>query len=917
MLENYAGDCLEYEEKLKLLTSEEKGSAEAEISEDGSILENATQPPAIDPPPQPLFHSKYIIDELSQVMSETSDHFFAKTGGWRVTANAARFERMLDERYGVFRPFITKYPGIEHFVRSVQRKYAVGYFSPFRQGSPPIPRSTAIVILFLMYRGSMRWEIMVLSVLFFLVGLQPWALVSIIVLIQFLFNRRKRRPRGSMKSSIPLVKPYYQVDPHSSTLSTEDSITRKYQYLELAIGEPLDQNDIIDTANFDTLILGYGPACLYAASLLSRAGRKVLVLSSCQDASGCLTLEYCRDAKTASMFKSVPFDVEASNVAKVSMQQEILAPALRTTTDLQGGIRFVQIGSDADGHAFEVLSIPGMGAEDASHEIPFILKSAGGPRAIMEEAAMTLGDGFPALDGSVGESTVGAYMLACETMNTSSSLFYLSKLLPDSINNLRSSSTYQDSAIRYASSFLNKCFPLNPHTRSLMAGIGMRGENIRPSAASMAVHVTNVCAATSGEGMHYPIGGPRAICRAFANVIERSGGRIVTNVQMKELLFDESSPPDLTTTKPDEGPPPPRCIGVKLEDGREVRFALDRCNGNNRSSKPEPAIISFEGFIDTFVRLLPDDIRTKYKVPRGLPALAERRPVFKVLFALEGSAQDLEVTGADYYRLPNASIAKDEYDSNTGTVTQGEIGGTDESFHSEEEQKDIVESTNEDGSSETVKLAGDAGGERRGKKSRRRCKFDAGVSWLSISFPSAKDPSFEARHGKITTCVVTIEADDDFVTAFDTKPKLYSINKPTAATSGELERLLERVKKDLVSTYPQVEGRIRHSELRGPYRRGLSHSPERFAAKGVRPQGPYPHLFIGGSDLTVGESFSAAMVGGWLAANAVVGYDFVDYLFLGKNVTSDLEQFLENPDLPETEDLAVPLVETPSANSET
>ena len=78
---------------------------------------------------------------------------------------------------------------------------------------------------------------------------------------------------------------------------------------------------------------------------------------------------------------------------------------------------------------------------------------------------------------------------------------------------------------------------------------------------------------------------------------------------------------------------------------------------------------------------------------------------------------------------------------------------------------------------------------------------------MQISFPSAKDPSFESRHGKITTCVVTIEADDDFVTPFETKPKLFAIQKHKTEASGDHQRLMERVKKDLLDTFPQLEGK--------------------------------------------------------------------------------------------------------------
>ena len=58
--------------------------------------------------------------------------------------------------------------------------------------------------------------------------------------------------------------------------------------------------------------------------------------------------------------------------------------------------------------------------------------------------------------------------------------------------------------------------------------------------------------------------------------------------------------------------------------------------------------------------------------------------------------------------------------------------------------------------------------------------------------------------------------------------------------------------------------------------------------------------------MTVGESFGGEIVGGWLVANSVVGYSAIDLLFLKKNITSDIADYLELPDIPEEPDVAVP-----------
>lgn len=124
---------------------------------------------------------------------------------------------------------------------------------------------------------------------------------------------------------------------------------------------------------------------------------------------------------------------------------------------------------------------------------------------------------------------------------------------------------------------------------------------------------------------------------------------------------------------------------------------------------------------------------------------------------------------------------------------------------------------------------------------------------------------------------------------------------PLSSVETKLSRLLQK-------------GKIEHIELHGPIFRGLSHVPERYAAKGIRADTPYPGLFMGGSDLTVGESFAGSIVAAWLAANAVMGYNAIDYIFLQKNITSDLERFMETPVLDDIGDVAVLYTPPPPAD---
>ena len=888
-LEKYSENLMHYEDAIKAYETAKQQQAEVEIDASGEQHIELPLPPA--PPKTSLYKSEYWLNEFDKMLKESSDYFQTKNGGWKAHARAARFERIMDERYGRLRPLLKKYPELETMAKSLQRKYVTGNFSPLRQGKAPIPKSTAVIILFMMQRGNLRWEVTVLSVLFFLVGLQPWALVVLVAGGQALMDNRKRRPLKPMKSHMPSTNPYYAVEyrEEEKNLTEEEEAEREKQHkihvLKQPVGTKIGNQDVFDASSheYDTIILGSGPETLYTGALLSRTGRKVLVLSPKDDASGCYTMDG----------SDVPFDVESSDVSRCSRTQILLSPAIASCNDYQGGIRFAQIGSKADGHAFQILSVPGMGTDSSSNDVvPFILR-ADGTRSLAEDAALSLGDGWPGLTlDDAGNSATAAYIQACNSINATSSEYFSSKILPENAKSLQNSGLYQEATIRYASSFLDSGFPLNAHARSLMAAIGMKGENLKPSQASMGAHVTNICAAMSGEGMYYPLGGPRAVCCAMQKVIEENGGSVLTGVPFNRLIFEDEGDSSKTSAS-NKTPTPPRCIGIQLLDKREIKIDLKKLE----NAGYKPAVISMLGMISTFIRLLPNEVRDKHMIPAGLPALGERRPVLKILFSLKGTAKDLNVTGADYYRLPNAALAKDEMDKTTSQAKLGTIGGNDDSNQIDEtaieKASDATESADDD----------------KPKKSSKN-KYEAGSSWMQISFPSAKDPSFESRHGKVTTCVVTIEADDDFVTPFNTKPKLFAVQRGKGETHGDYKWLMERVRNDLLSTYPQLEGKIAGSEMVGPLYRGLISSPLRYAAKGVRPESNYPGLFCGGSDLTVGDSFSASLVGGWLAANAVAGYQTLDLLYLDKNISSDIAAYLELPEIPDEgkEDLAVDYV---------
>jgi len=920
--ETYAAQFLEYHEAQKLISSSDHFSSDNDdtnITTDPKIQIQEETPITFVKPPKSnfLFGTKESTDEfINEVLVETANYFTTQekssVSRWKIAANAAKFERLLNQKYGRLRPFITRHPEIEDFIRIIQRKLNKGELvpSPFRQGNPPLDRRTSIIILFMMHRNGVRFEVTLLSFLFFIVGLQPWVVVTLVTIGHFiLMKRRKSRVKGwhSQENIIPLRSYYAQevteaTDGMHTNIANRDEIILKAKQdcLLQPVGKLLSSTEFTTTSlegkmeNYDTLIVGSGPATLYTAALLSRTGRSVLVLSESEDASGMHVLQN-------STLGSIPVDIECHHIAHTKKIIPYLAPALVTDMDSLGGIRFARIGTEADGYTSDILSVPGMGVDNANNTIPYLLR-AGGIAVVADDAATFLADGWTTDDG-IGNSTSAAYMTACSTINDTATDYYLTKLLSQRVNGMKKDSPYQEASVRYASSFLNKLLPLNAHVRSLMAAMGMRNENLVPSKTSMAAHITNVCSFASNDGFTYPIGGPRAICHALATVIEQCGGAIRTGMKIKEFVFEDlegkvdtndDSPANTTKKGSTKLTRIPRCHGVRLHDDRIITIGTSDDN----------AVISMMDFISTFILYTPDEIRSKYGVPSDLTSLTERRPLLRFIFSLQGSHEELELTGADWYRLPNASIARDEIDVASGQIQQGFIG---EDFSIDDEEDSGVNEVKspEETNHETAPNNDSNHNHGKVKKSRkskgRKLKFETGKSWMKISFPSTKDPSWTQRHGDISTCVVSIEADDDFCQLFDTKPKVFSCVK---YGTGEMERLLERVKRDLLDVYPQLEGKIDCVKMLGPFRMGLSHVPERYVARGIRPVTHYPGLFMGGSDLSVGDSLSASIVAGWMVSNAVVGYKFVDYMVIDKNITTDLNQYQLYPR--NIEDLAVP-----------
>jgi|JI10StandDraft_1071094.scaffolds.fasta_scaffold02828_9 all-trans-retinol 13,14-reductase len=145
-----------------------------------------------------------------------------------------------------------------------------------------------------------------------------------------------------------------------------------------------------------------------------------------------------------------------------------------------------------------------------------------------------------------------------------------------------------------------------------------------------------------------------------------------------------------------------------------------------------------------------------------------------------------------------------------------------------------------------------------------------------LSFPSAKDPDFANRFpGRATVEVIGVAPYAAFAPWAGTPWKKRGADYEALKAS-----LRDRLLAELYRQCPAVEGKVDHAELSTPLTTqhfaghpsgeiyGLAHTPERFAARHLRPHTPIANLFLTGADICT-AGVGGALMGGVLTATAI------------------------------------------------
>ena len=311
-----------------------------------------------------------------------------------------------------------------------------------------------------------------------------------------------------------------------------------------------------------------------------------------------------------------------------------------------------------------------------------------------------------------------------------------------------------------------------------------------PSESSFYMHAMLVNHYIEGAG--YPIGGSNRVAEVVVEVIEAAGGKAVKKAEVMEVVVEGN-----------------KAIGVKMADGKVIKGKK---------------IISNTGVIDTFSRLIPEQLREKHQLDKKVEQLRPSEAHVALYAGVKATPTELKLPRCNYW------VFQDEYDHQK----------------SKEHYKSLKDQ----------------------------------VPMVYISFP--KDPKGEDLHpGKATMEAVAIVPYSWFDkwqgTEWRRRGDEYNEMKKVLA-----DQLLERIYR----ATPQLKDRVDYFEVSTPLSTtkfmghsrgemyGVSHGPDRFRHRFLRPHTPVKNLFMTGQDVMI-TSISGALMGGVLCASAILKKDML------------------------------------------
>jgi len=300
--------------------------------------------------------------------------------------------------------------------------------------------------------------------------------------------------------------------------------------------------------DLDAIVVGSGIGGLSCASLMAKAGKRVLVLEKHYRPGGC-THAFTEVGENA-------FDSGIHYVGGGPVMTGLLSHIVSEPIEL------AQMGSEKDGYLYDRFDLGG-GPDD-------MVDFRAGRDVLVEELVAR----YPH-----EESGIRRYMAAVEGAANGTNALMFSKFVPQRMPGRKALSRMlaniaQGYGRRTASEVVAD-YVNDPELRALLTGGQMIDWNLSPDKVSWLVSAGMMNYYV--DGGFYPTGGSNTIPERIIPVVEDAGGAVLCKATVDRVLMDDDSG---------------RCVGVVMANGDEIRA---------------PVVVSGVGYENTFEKMLSAD----------------------------------------------------------------------------------------------------------------------------------------------------------------------------------------------------------------------------------------------------------------------------------------------------------------------